>query len=489
MSQIELDKTLNVLPSDLKGGTIHLLGIGGVAMASLAGLLVSQGLRVTGSDENIYSPMKELVEDLLVPVSKGYGPESLGENISLVVVGNVVTRKFPVVQTLLDRAINYLSFPQAMEQLFLAQTNNLVVAGCHGKSSITDLCAHIFTQGGLDPGFLIGGASLNFQRPFRKGGGEVFIIEGDEYDSAFFLKVPKFVFYRPSVVILTSVEFDHADIYPDLESVVSAYESLILLLPPDGLLLANGMDPLVRKVARLAKCPVLYYGETGDCDWRMSDFRTMGFSSSFSIEGPQGFSLELTWKRMGRYNALGALAAVAAYKYFGGSTRELKGSFLSFTGVKRRQEIIYDQDGVTLIDDFAHHPTAVLKTLMAIREAFPARRLIVAFEPRSNTTRRAIFQKEYAISFQSADRVYLAQVNQPQKAPEGDRLDLERLKIDIGQEKARIYPEASQIAEDILEDLRPGDLIVVMSNGDFGKLVSILLNGLQSRDKAHNYGV
>jgi UDP-N-acetylmuramate: L-alanyl-gamma-D-glutamyl-meso-diaminopimelate ligase len=489
MSQLELDKTLNTLPSDLRKGSIHLLGIGGVAMASLAGLLVSEGYRVTGADENLYSPMKELVEALKVKVYPGYGPESLTGDICLVIVGNVVTRKFPVVQALKDREICYLSFPQAMEKLYLDKTKNLVVAGCHGKSTITDLCAHIFIQGGLNPGFLVGGASLNFEVPYRKGEGGIFIIEGDEYDSAFFLKVPKFVFYRPHTVILTSVEFDHADIYPDLESVIAAYESLIKLLPPEGLLIANGMDPLVRKVAIGAKCQVLFYGEGQDYDWKMLGFTPKGFTSTFQIEGPDGFSLELTWPRLGRYNALGAVAAVAAYRSFGGDTNKLPEAFLSFKGVKRRQEIVYDQDGITVADDFAHHPTAVLKTLEAFREAFPDRRLIAAFEPRSNTTRRAIFQKEYALSFEKADKVYLAGVNRPEKAPPGDRLDLERLIRDIGAGKAGIYPEVGKILNSILEDLREGDLIVVMSNGDFGSLVPLLSRALKSRGPTFRHGV
>jgi UDP-N-acetylmuramate: L-alanyl-gamma-D-glutamyl-meso-diaminopimelate ligase len=451
-------------------------------MASLAGLLLGEGYRVSGADENLYPPMSDLIEQLGVGVYQGYGPESLSERPELVVVGNVVTRKFPVAATLKEKKIPYLSFPQTMSELFLEGKKNLVVAGCHGKTTLTNLSAVLFSAGGFSPGFLIGGFSGDFPLPYRKADKEWFIIEGDEYDSAFFNKVPKFVHYKPHTVILTSVEYDHADIYPDLNSVVKAYESLMRLIPKDGLVIAGGYDPLTRKVALRAGCPVLFYGETRDDDWRVGGYRTDGLSSTFTVTGPRGFEIELSWRKTGLYNALGAAAAVAAYAAAGGDKSFLPRAFEGFVGPKRRQELIFDSEGIILIDDFAHHPTAVLKTLGGLREAFPDRRILAVFEPRSNTTRRAVFQKEYAESFKAADRVYLSRVNMPEKAPPGDRLDLARLKEDIGVEKTVILDSPAEIAKGLLGELKRGDVILVMSNGDFGGLVSLLKNSLKAAD-------
>jgi UDP-N-acetylmuramate: L-alanyl-gamma-D-glutamyl-meso-diaminopimelate ligase len=458
-------------------------------MASLAGLFKGAGFDVSGSDETLYSPMKEIVEGLGLPVTRGYLEGSLPPDASLAIVGNVVTARFPILKTLAERRIPFLSLPQALRLFFLQGKKSLVCAGCHGKSTVTNLASLLFAEGGLDPGFLVGGSSLDFPSPFRQGKGEWFIVEGDEYDSAFFDKVPKFVHYNPHAAIINNIEFDHADIYPDLEAVLEAYRSLVRLIPPQGLLLANGDDPLCREVAKLARSKVEFFGEGGKNDWRLADYRSASLKSEFRVEGPQGQSLALRWPKIGRHNALNAVAAVAAFLNAGGDRTLPPLLFPQIKGARRRQELLFDDGSVALVDDFAHHPTAVGSVLAAVKESEPARRLVVAFEPRSNTSRRAIFQKEYAESLARADLVFLPPVDRPDKAPAGDRLDVARLARDIGEGKAFYFPEgASRIAEAIWAEIRAGDIVVVMSNGDFGGIARTLRERLESQalsDRRH----
>ncbi len=478
----EFDPRLNIFPDpgdNLSSLKVHLIGIGGVAMTALAGLLKESGCEVSGSDANIYPPMSDLLNEMAVSLYDGYGPETLPPDCDLVVVGNVVTRQFPVLEKLKELKKPYLSLPQTLGALFLSQTRNLVVAGCHGKTSTTDICAKIWTEAGLSPGFLIGGASRDFPRPWQKADQEWFIIEGDEYDSAFFNKVPKFLHYRPHTVILTSVEFDHADIYPDLAAVVAAYEALMKIIPADGRLIAWGDCPLVRKVAQSCAAPVEFYGENNDNDWQITGFSEEGLKSSFELIGPEGFYARLSLPRPGVYNALNAAAASAAYVGQGGDGRVLAQALGSLKGVKRRQEFLGNYNGVTVIDDFAHHPTAVSQTIEAVSRAFPAQRLIAVFEPRSNTSRRALFQDDYAQALARADRIFLRQTPEAGKAPSGDRLDIDRLAENLGP-KASTGPDGLALAEEISRQCRPGDVVLVMSNGGFDGLVPSL-TGLLSR--------
>ena len=477
----ELDPQLNIFPDrgDLKNLKVHLIGIGGVAMTALAGLLKEAGCRVSGSDAKLYPPMSDILRQMELSVSEGYGPETLPPDCDLVVVGNVVTRQFPVLEALKELKKPYLSLPQTLGALFLNRTKNLVVAGCHGKTSTTDICAKIWSEAGLKPGFLIGGASLDFPRPWQTAAGDCFIIEGDEYDSAFFNKVPKFLHYKPHTVILTSVEFDHADIYPDLEAVIAAYESLMKIIPPDGRLIAWGDSPLVRRVARSCPAPVDFYGLNDDNDWRIAGFSENGLSSAFELVGPEGFYARLSLPRPGVYNALNAAAASAAFIAHGGDGRLLAPALASLKGVKRRQEILGDFNGITVIDDFAHHPTAVAGTIGAVKKAFPGRRLLAAFEPRSNTSRRALFQSDYARALAEADCVFLRQTPEAQKAPEGDRLDVERLAAELGPQ-AQVGPDGRMLAEEISRRSRPGDVVLIMSNGGFDGLAQYLMELLKN---------
>ncbi len=478
MSMTELDPQLNHPPAkalngDLECLKVHLIGIGGVAMAALAGLLSEAGCRVTGSDSGLYPPMSDMLREMRIDVAEGYGPETLPPDCDLVVIGNVVTRSFPVLERVRDLKKPYLSLPQTLETFFLNRTKNLVVAGCHGKTTTTALAAKIWSVASLGPGFLIGGASVDFSRPWRRAYGEWFIIEGDEYDSAFFNKEPKFLHYKPHTVILTSVEFDHADIYPDLETVAAAYGKLVKLIPPDGRLIAWGDSPLVRRVAAGCAAPVEFYGQGSDNDWQLTGLTEEGFGSSFELSGPEGFYARLSLPHPGVYNALNAVAAAAAYIGQGGDGRCLAPALSAFRGVKRRQEILGDFNGVVLVDDFAHHPTAVAATLLALKRAYPGRRLLAAFEPRSNTSRRAVFQEDYARALAGADAVFLRRPPDPHKAPEGDRLDADRLALSLGS-KAALFDDGLSLGRALIGATRPGDVAVIMSNGGFDGLAGFL---------------
>jgi len=477
----ELDPRLNLLPPstnmNFSGLKTHLIGIGGVAMTALAGLLTEAGCLVTGSDYGLYPPMSDLLRELRVTVFDGYGPETLPEDCELVVVGNVVTRQFPVLQRLRDLQKPYLSLPQALNKMFLNHTRNLVVAGCHGKTTTTAMATKIWRTGGQAPGFLIGGASLDFSRPWRLADGDWFIIEGDEYDSAFFDKGPKFLHYHPDTVILTSVEFDHADIYPNLESVIAAYTKLMKIIPRHGRLIAWGDDPLTRQVAGACQATVEFYGFNENNDWRVINLKTEASGSSFELTGPGNFQARLSLPHPGVYNVLNSVAASAAFIDQGGDGRCLAPALSAFRGVRRRQEMLGNFSGIMLVDDFAHHPTAVSETLKGLKSAYPDRRLLAAFEPRSNTSRRNIFQKAYVDALNLADRVFLRRPANPEKTPEGDRLNIEKLALDLVS-KASVYDNGLALGRDLIREARPGDLMVVMSNGDFDSLTDYLRTNL-----------
>ena len=481
----DLDPKLNFLPPEMRerlaGLRVHLIGVGGVAMTALAGLLTEAGARVTGSDraKELYPPMSDLLTEMRITVYDGYGPETLPRDCDLVVIGNVVSRDFPVLERLRELQKPYLSLPQTLGELFLDQTRNLVVAGCHGKTTTTALAAKIWAAASLGPGFLIGGASLDFPRPWRKSYGQWFIIEGDEYDSAFFDKQPKFLHYRPHTVILTSVEFDHADIYPDLEAVVAAFIKLVRLIPPSGRLIAWGDDPLVRRVAAECRAAVEFYGLNEDNDWRVWGPVEDGLASSFELLGPEGFYARLSLPRPGVYNILNAAAASAAFVGQGGDGRCLASALAAFQGVRRRQEVLLDLPGLTLIDDFAHHPTAVAQTLDGLRKAYPGRRLVAAFEPRSNTSRRAVFQTDYVPALARADRLFLRRPLDPGKAPAGDRLDMDRLAAEVGPQAA-LFDDGLSLGQALTRETKPGDVVVIMSNGGFDGLAERLCRELAS---------
>ncbi|SHI01024.1 UDP-N-acetylmuramate--L-alanine ligase [Desulfofustis glycolicus] len=476
-----LDPALNRLPATVQ--SIHLMGIGGTAMAALAGMLSERGYRVSGSDNPLYPPMSDLLDRLDIEVAAGYQPENLSHRPDLVVVGNVISRDNPEARALADAGLPYLSMPQAVATLFLASRRPLVIAGTHGKTTTASLLAAALHTAGADPGFLIGGIVQDFGSNYRLGGGPVFVIEGDEYDTAFFDKGSKFLHYRPEVAVITSIEFDHADIFADLEAIKHSFHRFVSLLPQHGLLVANLDDPVVAEIAASARCPVQSYGRQVGRDWRIGVIDQKPEKTSFQLYRGDALFADMTIHQPGLHNCLNATAAVAVMSHLGLDRTALLAGCNAFKGVRRRQEIRGVVDDIIVIDDFAHHPTAVRETLIALRQAYGDRRLIAVFEPRSNSSRRSLFQQAYAASFGAA---HLAIIKEPPILKETDRLDrlsaaLLADEIDRNGGKAVACADTDAILTRLGEIARPGDVIAILSNGGFDDIHRRLLAVLAER--------
>ena len=464
------------------GSHVHLIAVCGVGMASLAGLLQSRGYRVTGSDQNVYPPMSTYLADIGIQVLPGFRPEHVSPRPDLVVVGNAVSRTNPEAQTALELGIPRISFPQALGQFLIGSRSPVVVAGTPGKTTTAALAAWVFTRAGLDPGFFVGGVPVNFGSGWKVGAGRQVVIEGDEYDSAFFDKGPKFLHYRPEHVILTSVEFDHADIYRDLDHVKSAFRRLMEIVPANGTLVACGDYAAATEIAASARCQRITYGDDAHADWRAGNVEFGSGRVLFEpyYKGKSDGPLEVSV--IGRHNVQNALAVYVLARHMAMERTELVEGFRTFAGVKRRQEIRGEQRGVLVIDDFAHHPTAVRQTIEAIRSAYHGRRIWAVFEPRSNTSKRSLFEHEFAAAFTLADRVLIAPVHQPEKIPEDDRLSVDSVVHEInrtcGDDRARKAEDSADIAKMIAADARPGDIALVMSNGGFDNVHERILRAL-----------
>ena len=473
---------MNDLPP--AGSHIHLIAVCGVGMASLAGLLQSRGYRVTGSDQNIYPPMSNYLAEIGIEILSGFRAEHLSPRPDLVVVGNAVSRNNPEAQAMLGQDIPYISFPQALGRFLIGARTSLVITGTHGKTTTTALAAWVFNCAGLDPGFFVGGVPLNFGNGWQVGGGDHVVLEGDEYDTAFFDKGPKFLHYRPRNVILTSVEFDHADIYQDLDHVKAAFARLMDIIPGDGLLVVCGDYPVATEIAATARCQRITYGSGGDVDWTPDNLQFHEGRTFFApcyrgkVEG------RIEAAVIGRHNVMNALAVYAMGRMMGIGHEKLLDGFRTFRGVKRRQEIRGERRGVLIIDDFAHHPTAVRETVEAVKAAYCGRRLWAVFEPRSNTSKRNIFEKEFAAALALADRIVVAGVYQPEKVPESERLSVTNLVRELNHrtadDRARMIESAADIAATIAQDARPGDVVLVMSNGGFDAVQEKILQALTS---------
>jgi UDP-N-acetylmuramate: L-alanyl-gamma-D-glutamyl-meso-diaminopimelate ligase len=462
------------------GGHVHLVAVCGVGMASLAGLLKSRGYRVTGSDQNVYPPMSTYLADIGVDVLPGFRPEHVAPPPDLVVVGNAVSRANPEAQAVLEQNIPYISFPQALGQFLIGSRSSLVVAGTHGKTTTTALAAWVFTQAGLDPGFFVGGVPINFGSGWRVGGGDHVVIEGDEYDTAFFDKGPKFLHYRPAHVILTSVEFDHADIYRDLAHVKSAFLRLMEIIPAHGRLVVCGDYPTATEIAAAARCERVSYGSGGD--WRAGNVEFSAGRAFFEpcYKGKSEGRVEVGV--IGRHNVQNALAVYALSRAAGLERAQLLEGFRTFAGVKRRQEVRGERRGVLVIDDFAHHPTAVRETIEAVRAAYAGRPIWAIFEPRSNTSKRNLFESEFAAALALADRALIAPIYQPEKIPEAERLSVDGLVKGInrlrGDERGRKAADAAEIAGIVAAEAGEGAIALVMSNGGFDNVQERILAAL-----------
>jgi UDP-N-acetylmuramate: L-alanyl-gamma-D-glutamyl-meso-diaminopimelate ligase len=461
---------------------IHLIGICGTAMASLAGMLNQRGHRVTGSDAAAYPPMSEFLAALGIPVSQPFAAKNLEPRPDLVVVGNAISRGNVELEHVLDERIPFYSLPQILHDEFLKGKEVLVVAGTHGKTTTTSMLSWIFHTAGHQPSFLIGGIAENFGSSFRVGQGKYFIIEGDEYDTAFFDKGPKFLHYFPDSVILTSVEFDHADIYKDLDAVETAFKRLVNLVPRRGKIIAFDSGHSVENCIARALSPVERYGASGKAKWRVANLRLEPSRTTWSVLKDGEPWADFEFPLGGEYNVWNATAAAALAFSYGISKEEISAALKTFKSVKRRLEVRAEVNGVTIIDDFAHHPTAIAGTLTALRSRYPGARLWAILEPRSNTMRRNVLQNDLANSLALADEVVIANVFKSESIPEAERLDLASVAAQIEKHghRARIVPEVEGIVELIAPEMRFGDVVAILSNGGFGGIYEKLPQRLRS---------
>ena len=455
-------------------------------MAALAGMLQARGHLVTGSDENVYPPMSTMLASLGISVQQGYKPGHLDPAPDCVIVGNAIPRGNPELEAALDRKLIYRSQAEVVKEEFIRGRRSLVVAGTHGKTTTTSIAAWVMDQGGLNPTFLIGGVAQNFGSSFRVTDSDFFLIEGDEYDTAYFDKGPKFMHYLPEIAIVNNIEFDHADIYNDLAAVKLAFRRLMNLVPGGGRLIAGWDSQNVRDVVTSMGDKLFTqletFGTTEDARWRITETDFSGDKSSFTVtrDGQTWGSFETPL--IGDFNLLNCLAVIIAADAWGISREAIAKALASFKNVRRRAEIKGEERGVTVIDDFAHHPTAVRETLRGLRSRYADRRLIAVFEPRSWSSRLAVFQEEYAEAFNAADYVVIAEVFDSGKALEkGKTLDTQKLIADVAKAGKPTFalPNASAIIEHLLPQLRAGDVVAVMSNGGFDGIHEKLLAGLK----------
>ena len=459
--------------------TVHLMAICGTGMGAFAGLLHEAGFRVTGSDAGIYPPMSTQLEKLGIPLMEGFRAENLAGEPDLVVVGNAITRVNPEAQALLQSPLDYTSFPEALAELFLARRHPVVVSGTHGKTTTSALLSWCLLHASRDPGFLVGGVMKNVDGNFRAGAeGAPFVVEGDEYDTAFFEKTAKFLHYRARTAILTSVEFDHADIYPDLERIEREFQPFVGGLPEDGLLVACPDGEAVDRVIEHASCPVWTYGARGT--WTGEILGTGERGMEFRVVEAGRERLRARCLLVGEHNLDNLVAVSAVLLHLGLSPDEIAAGLAAFEGIRRRQDLIAEAAGVAILDDFAHHPTAVRVTLHGTRLRFGERRIWAVFEPRTNTSRTDVFQAEYASAFEHADRVLLAPVDHPEKAPDGHLLDTGRLAAQIG-DHARTQASVDEIVTTLARECEAGDVVLIMSNGAFGGIYDKLPAALQQR--------
>jgi UDP-N-acetylmuramate: L-alanyl-gamma-D-glutamyl-meso-diaminopimelate ligase len=468
---------------------IHLIGICGTAMASLAGMLKERGLCVTGSDAAAYPPMSDFLARLKIPVAQPFNVQNLNPAPDLVVVGNAISRGNVELEHILDHRIPFCSLPQILHDEFLRGKEVIVVAGTHGKTTTTSMLSWIFHSAGLEPSFLIGGIAENFGSSFQLGQGKHFILEGDEYDTAFFDKGPKFLHYFPDAVILTSVEFDHADIYRDLDAVETAFKRLVNLIPKRGRIIAFGgmagdaaeSGSLERCLSK-AFCPVERYGSAARSEWRITELKFDAERTSWTVLHKGGLWAKLEFSLAGEYNVWNATAAAAMAQAYGISKAAISDALKTFKSVKRRLEIKAQVNGITIIDDFAHHPTAIAGTLKALRARYSGARLWAILEPRSNTLRRRVLQADLARSLATADEIVVAEVFRSDAVPENERLDLPTLAEEIrkGGKRARLINGADEIVKVISPEMRPGDVVAILSNGGFGGIYEKLPARLES---------
>jgi UDP-N-acetylmuramate: L-alanyl-gamma-D-glutamyl-meso-diaminopimelate ligase len=462
---------------------VHISGVCGTATASLAGLLKARGHRVTGSDQDVYPPMSDELARMGVPVSSPYAEANIPRDVELVVIGNALSRGNPEVEAVLDAKLRYISQAALLADEFLRDRESIVVAGTHGKTTTTSMLTHILRHAGLDPSFLIGGVSLDLGASYGLGSGRHFVVEGDEYDTAFFDKRPKFVHYLPDIAIIGNVEFDHADIYADLAAVQLAFTRLMSVIPRRGLLVAGIESPALREILPNAKSRVATYalGEGEGASWRAVNVELSAQGAAFDVVHDGTRLGRIAMSASGNHNVRNALAATIAALEAGASFERVAAAFTAFRGVKRRLELRGQARGVAVYDDFAHHPTAVRETIAALRSRLgPSERVVTIFEPRSYTSRTKVFERDFALAFATSDEVVIAGAHLPGKVPKEMRISEETLVSSINREggRARFIAAVPDIVAELCQRLRPGDHVLVLSNGGFSGIHDRLLTAL-----------
>jgi UDP-N-acetylmuramate: L-alanyl-gamma-D-glutamyl-meso-diaminopimelate ligase len=463
----------------------HLIGICGTAMASLAGMLKARGHVVSGSDENVYPPMSTMLESIGIQIMRGYDAANLTPAPDCVVVGNAIPRGNTEVEVTLNGHLNYRSLPEVLKDEFIRGRRSLVIAGTHGKTTTTSLAAWVIDQAGLNPSFMVGGVVQNFGVSFRVTDSDYFIIEGDEYDTAYFDKGPKFMHYLPEIAVVNNIEFDHADIYKDLDAVKLAFRRLMNLVPGSGRLICGWDSPPVREVAasfgQKLFTTLETFGTSDDAKWQAREIRFADGLTHFNVWREGTRWAEFSTPLIGDFNVRNCLAVIVAADAWGVERPAIADALASFKSVRRRCEVRGEVNGITVIDDFAHHPTAVRETLAALRTKYFDRRLIAVFEPRSRTSCHATFQNAYTEAFAPADYVIVSRVYDAQRAAEmGGVLDIEKLIDDIAaqQKPSLAITDVDEIVQTLKSELRPGDVVAIMSNGGFGGIHEKLLAAL-----------
>jgi UDP-N-acetylmuramate: L-alanyl-gamma-D-glutamyl-meso-diaminopimelate ligase len=458
--------------------SFHFLGICGTAMGAVAVALQERGFKVTGSDENVYPPMSSFLENKGIALMEGYRPENIPADADVVVIGNAMKRGNLEVEAVLNRKLLYLSLPEVLRSFFLRGRHNLVVTGTHGKTTTTALLAWIMETAGRKPGYLIGGIPKNFGEGARLNDSKYFVLEGDEYDTAFFDKRSKFVHYLPELVIVNNVEFDHADIFNNLDEIKLSFRRLLNIVPQNGMVVVNGDDPNSVEVAKDCLAQMVEVGFSKNCAQRIRDVSYSSDASRFKL-GEDIFEIPL----VGEFNVHNAAMAATAARFYDVPTAKIAGAFNTFSGIARRLELRGEAGGVKVIDDFGHHPTAIAQTLQALRHSFHGQRLWAVFEPRSNTTRRAVFQQQLPEALKVADGVFISQVARIEQIPEDQRLKPERVVAAIAEAGRPAFYEqdANAIVDRIIPLLRPKDVVVVFSNGGFDNIHEKLLMRLRGK--------
>ena len=459
-----------------KNEHFHFIGICGTAMGSVAAALQNRGYTITGSDQNVYPPMSDFLIENNINVSAGHDENNIPDKVDLVVIGNAMSRGNVEVESVLNRKIPYTSLPELIKRYFLQGKRNIVITGTHGKTTTSSIIAHLLNDNGLNPNLMIGGIPLDIGEGGRFTESEFFVIEGDEYDTAFFDKRSKFVHYMPEIVVVNNIEFDHADIFNNIEEIKLSFKRMLNIVPENGIVFVNGDDNDAVEVTENCRAPVIKVGANDDCDFKIENLNLESFNSSFSIK-ENSYQLPMD----GEFNVRNAAMAIAVSDFLNIDQQNIIESVSKFSGIARRQELRGEEKNVKVIDDFGHHPTAIAATIGALKQRYPDSKIWAIFEPKSNTSRRNLLQSELEDSLSQADGVIISEVPNPEKVPDGELLDVESVIENLSSKGKEAFIGLS--SDDIVNKLIPltssGDTIVVLSNGGFGGIHEKLLEALK----------